>query len=62
MHELGLQGGDETLCLGVVQGGSRPSYRRNEVDLLKAPAERDRLLLGAAIGMLYESRGWIAPP
>src|SRR5215211_6723434 len=63
MHEeFGLQGGDETLRHGIVQGTPRPSHRRNEADLLQAPAERDRRVLGAAIGMMYESRGWFAPP
>src|SRR5512132_4332286 len=63
MHEeFGLQGGDETLCHGVVQDGPGPSHRRNDADLFEAPAERDRRVLGAAIGMRHESRGWFAPP
>jgi hypothetical protein len=62
MHEFALQRGDETLRHGVVQGTPGPSHRRNDADLLEAPAERDRRVLGAAIGMMHESRGWFAPP
>ncbi len=63
MHEeFALEGGDETLRHRVVQSGSGPSHRSNDAHLLEAPAERDLLLLGAAIRMMHESCGWLAPP
>jgi hypothetical protein len=64
MHEeFGLQGGDdEALCHRVVQGGPGPSHPSNDADLFEALAERDRLLLGTAIGMMHESCGWLGPP
>src|SRR3712207_4280672 len=62
MHELGLQGSDEALGHRVVQGGSSPSHRRNDADLRKTLAERDRCVLDAAVGMMHEPRGWLTLP
>src|SRR5215207_10876634 len=62
MDELGLQGGNEALRHRVVQGSSGPSHRGDDADLCKALAEGDSRVLGAALGMMHESCGWLAPP
>jgi hypothetical protein len=50
-------------AMALCPGHSRsfPS-RRNDTDIFEALAERDRGVLGAAIGMMHESCGWLAPP
>src|SRR5215216_7799603 len=62
MHEFGLQGSYEALRHGVVQSGSGPSHRRNDADLRKALAERDRRVLDAAIGVMHEAGNRSASP
>jgi hypothetical protein len=61
MHEFALEGGDKALRHGVIQSGSGPSHRRNDTRPLQTLAERDRRILGAAVGVMHEAYGWFAP-